>query len=133
MPTCWSRIVPETDRKDRGEVRRCWNPDSDPRIGVDGCRTLYEAFRHGAALNPMGSCMGFRATSSSGIATPFIYSSYTECLARMDALAAGMEVLQLLRPNEDSLSCLGLYSKNCMEFVLAEYGMYECWLVLDFG
>jgi long-chain acyl-CoA synthetase len=103
----------------------CWNPDqSDPKLGVHGCRTLYEAFRHGAALNPLGACMGFRATSSSGVATPYIYSSYTECLSRINALAAGLESLNLVRPNADGLACLGLYTKNCMEFCLAEHAAY---------
>ena len=125
MSTKWSRIVPGTNRKDRGEIRRCWNPDSDPSLGVHGCQTLYEAFRHGAAINPMGSCMGFRATSTTGIATPFIYASYTECLARINVLAAGMDALEILRPNEDGFACLGLYTKNCMEFVLAEHAAYS--------
>ena len=124
MSPTWSRIVPETDRDDRGEIRRCHNVDFDPTLGLQGCRTLYEAFRHGAALNPMGSCMGFRATSTTGMATPFIYASYTECLSRINVLAAGMEVLELLRPNQDNLACLGLYTKNCMEFVLAEHAAY---------
>ena len=124
MSPTWSRIVPETDRDDRGEIRRCHNVDFDPTLGLHGCRTLYEAFRHGAALNPMGSCMGFRATSTTGMATPFIYASYTECLSRINVLAAGMEVLELLRPNQDNLACLGLYTKNCMEFVLAEHAAY---------
>ena len=125
MSPSWSRIVPQTDRSDRGEIRRCHNADFDPTLGVHGCRTMYEAFQHGAAINPMGSCMGFRATSTSGVATPFIYASYTECLARINVLAAGLEVLELLRPNEDNLACLGLYTKNCMEFVLAEHAAYS--------
>ena len=125
MSPPYSRIVPMTDRPDRGEIRRAWDADYDPQLGVHGCRTMYEAFRHGAAMNPMGSCMGFRATSITGIATPFIYSSYTECLARINVLAAGLDALELLRPNEDNLACLGLYTKNCMEFILAEHAAYS--------
>ena len=54
----------------------------------------------------MGPCLGFRATSSnSGFATPFVYASYGEVVARVEALAAGMEKggEELLDRNEDGM------------------------------
>lgn len=122
--TIYSTIVPHTSRSNRGDIRRGWDPLVHPELGVHGCRTLYDAFRRGASLNPLGPCMGYRAVSTTGFATPFIYSSYTECLARTEAFAAGLDTLELLQPNEGGLSVIGLYMKNCMEWVLAEYGTY---------
>jgi long-chain acyl-CoA synthetase len=68
--------------------------------------------------------MGFRAVSTTGFATPFIYSSYTECLARIDAFAAGLDTLKLIQPNEDGLAVLALYMKNCMEGAIGEHGAF---------
>jgi long-chain acyl-CoA synthetase len=135
----WSTIIPYTDRSDRGEIHRCWDARVHPHLGVHGCRTLYEGFRRGAALNPLGPCMGFRAVSTSGFATPYIYSTYTECLSRIHSFAAGLDVLQLvpLPPEDEGESyseldkdlmkgykALGLYLKNCMEWILAEQAVY---------
>ncbi|CAB9515144.1 chain acyl-CoA synthetase 7, peroxisomal [Seminavis robusta] len=120
----WSTVVPHTSRADRGDIRRACDPSVHPQLGVSGCRTLYEGFRLGQAVNPMGPCMGFRAVSTSGFATPFIYSSYTECLARINAFGAGLERLNLVQKNEDGIMVIAMYMKNCMEFVIAEQGIY---------
>lgn len=120
----WSTVVPQTSRSDRGDIRRAWDPLVHPELGVHGCRTLYEGLRRGAQLHPLGPCMGFRATSTSGFATPYIYSSYSECVARVDAIAAGLDVLNLVTENEEKLKILGLYMKNCMEWVLSEHAAY---------
>ena len=64
---------------------------------------MYECFRRGAALNPLGACLGFRAVSTSGLATPYIHSSYTEVIARINAFAAGLDTLNLVSPNEDGM------------------------------
>ena len=76
----------------------------NPELGFQGCQTLYEAFRRGQALNPLGACLGFRAVSTNGMATPFIYSSYTEVLTRVNALAAGLDTLNLVRPTQDNMT-----------------------------
>lgn len=120
----WSSIVANTSREDRGDIRRAWDPLLSPELGVHGCQTLYEGLRHGCKLNALGPCMGYRAVSTTGFATPYIYSSYSECLARVDALAAGLDALNLLKANEDGLKVIGLYMKNCMEWVIAEHATY---------
>lgn len=122
--TVWSSIVANTDRSDRGEIRRAWDPLQAPILGVDGCRTLYEGLRRGASIHPMGSCLGFRAVSTSGMATPFIYMSYSECLARVEAVAAGLDTLKLVERNDQGLILIGLYMKNCVEWVLGEHAVY---------
>jgi long-chain acyl-CoA synthetase len=100
----WSTVVSNTSRDDRGDIRRSGDPLRHPELGYKGCQTLYEGFRRGQALNPLGACLGFRAVSTSGLATPYIYSSYTEILARVDSFAAGLDTLNLVPPTEDNMT-----------------------------
>jgi hypothetical protein len=99
----WSYPISQTSRADRGNIRRAFDPSLHPELGVDGCRTLYEGIRHGASINPLGPCMGFRAMSTTGFPTPYIYSSYSECLARVNAFAAGLDSLNLLEKNDEGM------------------------------
>jgi long-chain acyl-CoA synthetase len=73
-------------------------------------------------------CLGYRAVSTTGFATPYIYSSYTECLSRVDTLAAGIDTLDLVGPpsdpSRDYYRTVALYMKNCVEWVLAEHATY---------
>ncbi len=103
----WSTIVPNTSTDCRGDIRRNGNPLRHPELGFQGCQTLYEAFRRGQALNPLGTCLGFRAVSTTGMATPYIYSSYTEVLARVNAFAAGLDTLNLVCPTQDNMTLVG--------------------------
>lgn len=98
----YSIELPHTERADRGPIRRS-DGLTHPQLGVEGVQTLYEGLRRGMTLNPLGPCLGFRAMSSSGFPTPFIYSSYTECVARVDAFAAGLDCLNLVEPNPDGM------------------------------
>eukprot|EP00529_Nitzschia_sp_RCC80_P015826 CAMPEP_0113450026 /NCGR_PEP_ID=MMETSP0014_2-20120614/5609_1 /TAXON_ID=2857 /ORGANISM="Nitzschia sp." /LENGTH=701 /DNA_ID=CAMNT_0000341335 /DNA_START=75 /DNA_END=2180 /DNA_ORIENTATION=+ /assembly_acc=CAM_ASM_000159 len=122
----WSSVVPNTSTKDHGDIHRSDDPTRHPELGYHGCRTLYEGFRRGQSLNPLGACMGFRAISTNGMATPYIYSSYTEILARINAFAAGLDTLILVPSNhqDDNMTLIGLYMKNCMEWVIAEQAIF---------
>ncbi len=121
-----STIVPQTSRKnERGNIRR-GETGKHPELGYKGCRTLYEGFRRGCELNPLGACLGFRAMSTNGLATPYIYSSYTEVLARVNAFAAGLDTLNLVPPTpDDQMVLLGLYMKNCMEWFIGEQAVFS--------
>ena len=127
-PTQRSTIVPQTSRKnERGDIRRGGDATRHPELGFKGCRTLYEGFRRGHNINPLGACLGFRAISTNGLATPYIYSSYTEVLARINAFAAGLDTLNLVPPtNKDDgeMILVGLYMKNCMEWFIAEQAIF---------
>jgi hypothetical protein len=100
----WSTVVANTSTESRGDIRRSGDPTRHPELGYKGCHTLYEGFRRGQALNPLGACLGFRAVSTSGLATPYIYSSYTEVLQRVDSFAAGLDTLNLVPLTEDNLT-----------------------------
>ena len=98
-----SIALPNTETPTTTAIYRCANTDFNPTLGIHGCQTLYEALRRGAEINPLGPCMGFRAVSTTGFATPFVYSTYTEIVARVDSIAAGLKDLDLLKRNEDGL------------------------------
>ena len=98
-----SIALPNTATPSTTAIHRCSDREYNPCLGIHGCQTLYEVLRRGAEINPLGPCMGFRAVSTTGFATPFVYSSYTEIVARVDSIAAGLEDLDLLKKNEDGL------------------------------
>ena len=64
----WSVEVPDTFRPPthpsggRGNIRRSHDPLASPTLGANGVRTLYEAVRRGRDINPLGPCLGYRAT-----------------------------------------------------------------------
>lgn len=122
----WSTVVANTSTNIHGDIHRSDDPTVHPELGYHGCRTLYEGFRRGQALNPLGACLGFRAMSTNGMATPFIYSSYTEVLARVNAFAAGLETLNLVPSDhqDDNMTLIGLYMRNCMEWFIAEQAIF---------
>ena len=98
----YSFEVPNTARNDRGPIFR-GSPTATPELAFEGCYTLYEMLRRGRDVNPLGPCLGFRAVSTSGYATPFVYSCYTECVARVDTLAAGLDTMALCPRTDDGL------------------------------
>jgi long-chain acyl-CoA synthetase len=72
------------------------------------------------------SLPAYYCSSNSGFATPYVYGSYGECVARVDALAAGLEKSgeNLLDKNDDGMLLLGIYMKNSLEWILAEQAIY---------
>lgn len=100
----WSVPIPNTETSNSTPIHRSSLPDASPNLGCCGCQTLYEALRHGQSINPLGPCLGFRAVSAhTGFATPFVYSSYTEVVARVDSIAAGLNDMGLVKRNEDDM------------------------------
>jgi len=54
-----------------------------------------------------------------------VYSSYTEVVARVDALAAGLDDLGLLnKRNDEGYLLMGIYMKNCMEWTITEQATF---------
>lgn len=108
-PKQWTHVVPNSSTENRGEIRRSGRTQVGPVLNYYGCQTLYEMFRRGHALNPLGPCLGFRAVSTDGTPTPFIYSSYSEVLARVDSFAAGLDTLNLVLPTDDNMTLVRLF------------------------
>ena len=120
----WATELLNTATPTSTSIYRSFDPSVDPTLGFHGCQTYYEALRRGSKINPYGPCLGFRAVSTTGSATSYIYSSYTEVVARVDSIAAGLDDLNLVEKNEDGYLLLGLYMKNCMEWTISEHAVY---------
>ena len=106
----WSTPIPGTETPNSTPIHRSYFPEESPNLGCLGCQTLYEALRRGQSISPLGPCLGFRAVSAhSGFATPYIYSTYTEVVARVEAIAAGLNDLGLLKRNEDGMLLVSRY------------------------
>jgi len=118
----------------RGIIRRSVaDPDAGPRLSLDGCHTLYESLRRGAAESTShGPCLGYRAVSLVGdrggaTATPYVYSTYGEVLVRVDNVSAGLAERGLVSPTEDGVArfdAVGLYLANCPEWTIVEHACY---------
>jgi len=80
-------------------------------------QTLFEAFRHGATLSAGGLCLGWR---NSGL-LPFQWLTYNEVLLRAQNFGSGL-ISMGLSPGVHSM--VGIYSRNCPEWVIAEQGLY---------
>ena len=100
----------------RTAIRRSANPSASPELAYKGCYSLYECVRRGKDIAPMGPCLGYRAVSTSGAATPYVYCNYTEIVARIDAIAAGLQRLHLLTERNDSGMLLVSYISDSFIF-----------------
>jgi len=69
-----------------------------------GCRSAYEVFRHGALVSPGGACLGWRPLDThSGDLGPYVFSTYREVLARVDALHSALAARNAWAPNDEVL------------------------------
>ena len=100
-PVQYSTVI-ASSTEGRTPIRRSANPLASPELAYEGCYTLYECLRRGRDISPLGPCLGYRAVSTSGFATPYVYSCYTEIVARVDAVAAGLEKMKLLTERNDT-------------------------------
>ena len=120
----WSTPLP-TSKPNRTPIHRSHDPLATPTLGSNGVRTLYESLRRGRDINPLGPCLGYGATSTTGYATPYVYSSYGETVSRVDCISAGLCHLKLIVRNvHDDMALLGVYMKNCPEWLLVEHAIY---------
>lgn len=131
------------DDVNRGPIRR--SPKSEILFtkSLRGCLTLFETFRNAAKKYPNRPCLGARVVDSQGNVGRFLFKSYNWCSRTSDELAAGMvkeglipasaETLKANTPNlfresgigEHGARVLGIYMKNCPEWILFEYACYS--------
>eukprot|EP00931_Biecheleriopsis_adriatica_P038483 TRINITY_DN22034_c0_g1_i1.p1 TRINITY_DN22034_c0_g1~~TRINITY_DN22034_c0_g1_i1.p1 ORF type:complete len:680 (+),score=143.70 TRINITY_DN22034_c0_g1_i1:55-2094(+) len=133
MPV-YSLEVPGTEKPEQG-----WGPihrASDGQEQTTGVvdkttgeivTTSYENFQLTRRKFPSRPCLGYRP-SSDGSAGPYIWRSYDEVGVRADHFGAGLIHLDLCPPRPDdevrSRGMLGFYSKNCLDWVVAEQGCF---------
>jgi len=98
-----------------------WNEDTQnfefTRTIDDECTTMYEAFRKGEVMSNGGICLGWRSSP----AHPYQWITYGEALQRAKNFGSGLLSMGL-SPGVHSM--VGIYSRNCPEWVIAEQGLY---------
>ncbi|CAM9678327.1 unnamed protein product [Chrysoparadoxa australica] len=122
----YSVVLPNTETATRGPIHRCGLEECSggPQLAINGCYTSYECFRRGVDVAPAHPCLGRRAVDSAGNATSYIFQTYREVEERVDNLASGLAQEQLMTPNPDGMKLLGIYAKNCPEWVIAEQAAF---------
>ena len=88
----------------------------------DGARTLYENFQRGVKLSRDLPCMGYRDQSKPGM--PFVWQTYGEVATRVTHVGSAL-VSRGLRQG----AFVGIYSANCLEWVLTEQACNQYSLV----
>ena len=136
VPFSSGKIDPETNR---GSIHRSPHTHLAGQTALNGYLNLFEVFRATALQHPRRPCLGHRPIDESGTAGRFLFKSYKECYDNILDIAAGLQHEHLLTgqtlnvsdPAQNHLSIentamkyklLGLYMKNCPEWVLCEYG-----------
>ena len=106
------------------ETIRCskWNTDTQyfnftKHVNKE-CRTVFEAFRHGAGQSNGGLCLGWRTSQ----AQPFQWMTYSEVLLRAQNFGSGL-ITMGVEPGVHSM--VGIYSRNCPEWVIVEQGVFS--------
>lgn len=111
----------DTIPDDTGVRYSKWNEDAanfDFTKNIDQeCTTMFEAFRRGAEKSNGGICLGWRSSQGS----PYQWLTYSEVLTRAKNFGSGLLSMGL-SPGVHSM--VGIYSRNCPEWVIAEQGLY---------
>jgi len=104
-----------------------WNIDSQRNHFItsldDKCRTLYDAFRYGATKSNGGFCLGWRNTPL----LPYQWLTYDEVLLRAQNFGSGLISMGL---KSGVHTMVGIYSRNCPEWVICEQGLYTYSMVI---
>ncbi len=82
---------------------------------------------HGTDLlsfRPEGPCLGERRVDSYGTPSPYAFHTYSVVGKRIDHLASGLNHTSLVPPDSCGLKLVGIYSRNCPEWVIAEQACY---------
>lgn len=89
----------------------------------DDARSLIEAFERGHRINPQGNCLGRIDLAEKKV----IYSNYATVYERIKNFGNGLySLLNGTRQSQQQLlpQTVAIYSGNCSEFIVAEYGCY---------
>lgn len=111
-----------------GPIRRSIKRDLIGQTAFNGCLTLFETFQY--SVNKFGTrpCLGERSCSTlrpndMKVDGRFIFKSYQIIGETVHAFSSGLEKLQCLDCSESN-RFLGIYMKNCKEWIIAENACY---------
>ena len=98
-----------------------WNSEAQNFVFTkytdNNCTTLFEVFRYGAGKSHGGPCLGWRSSPFS----PYQWMTYEDVLVRAENFGSGLLSMGL---SPGVHSNVGIYCKNCPEWVIAEQGLF---------
>mmetsp|Transcript_16392 Transcript_16392/g.30871 ORF Transcript_16392/g.30871 Transcript_16392/m.30871 type:complete len:680 (-) Transcript_16392:164-2203(-) len=131
----FTKVVPGTEDPSKG-----WGPihrscdGQEPSVGIydedtgEQVKTSYENFQLSRQKHANKPCLGYRPIAADGSAGPYVWSTYEQIGKRADNFGSGLVNLDLCpaKPDPEVLNrgMLGLYSKNRLEWVVAEQGCF---------
>jgi len=125
--TCQSVPGPgEPEGPEGARVSKLWPAAKEGkfmRYIYDDAKTLFEVFRRGVRESNNGPCLGWR----DGPGGAYLWLSYNEALLRARNFGSGL-VASGLAPGPSTY--VGIYAKNCPEWVLTEQGLYSQSMVI---
>lgn len=137
MARVYSVAVPGTEDPEKGwgPIHRCTD-GQEPTLGIydevthEMVTTAYENFQASRHRHSNRPFLGYRPIAKDGTAGPYVWSTYEQIGQRADNFASGLINLGLCppRPEDKELrgrGILGFYSKNRLEWVLAEQACFS--------
>jgi len=115
-----------------GPIHRAMIPGA-PTLGIVAengvcCQTVYELFQNAKVQYPSRPFLGYRPINEKGEAGEFVFQTYAQVAARVDKFGSGLQSLNLIPkckdPVLDNKGLLGIFSRNCCEWIIAEQACY---------
>lgn len=111
------------DSQHPGESSVFVNPKAKPymqSILSSGARTLYETFKYSLKINSKNTYLGTRTLNPDNTFGNYIWLTYEEVNIRAERLGWGFKDLGLGHKDNEGNAFLGIYSKNCAEWVITD-------------
>jgi len=131
----YTKVVPGTEDPEHGwgSIHRSCD-GREPSVGMfdpdtkEQIKTSYENFQLSRKKFANRPCLGFRPIAADGTAGPYVWSTYEQIGKRADNFGAGLVNLDLCPSKPDpevkDRGMLGFYSKNRLEWVVAEQACF---------
>ncbi|OLQ04038.1 Long-chain-fatty-acid--CoA ligase 5 [Symbiodinium microadriaticum] len=132
----YTKVVPGTEDPEHGwgSIHRSCD-GREPSVGMfdpdtkEQIKTSYENFQLSRKKFANRPCLGFRPIAADGTAGPYVWSTYEQIGKRADNFGAGLVNLELCPSKPDpevkDRGMLGFYSKNRLEWVVAEQACFS--------
>uniref|UniRef100_A0A914D0T0 long-chain-fatty-acid--CoA ligase n=1 Tax=Acrobeloides nanus TaxID=290746 RepID=A0A914D0T0_9BILA len=114
-PAMQTRVLPDGSR-----ISKYNKVDEFMRFSYPDAKTLYETIRRGSRISENGAMLGQREKQRDGT-EPYVWISYNEAIDRAENIAQAFRRIGL---NPGQGTFIGIFSKNCPEWVITEHAAY---------
>lgn len=90
-----------------------------------GCLTCFETFEDSVLNFAKKKCLGERIVDNENKLSKYIFRNYAEVHELVKYFSSGLVKEGLLPPNPDDIKILGIYLKNCPNWLICEQACYR--------